>query len=668
MGRKPRPARQRTTPRNKAQGGGVVSVIEGRPRIVGGSPFGTSLHVRRRPRDFDGGSSGPDAALASPETANVEADDLSLYRGAFGARAKPLRLLCVHGVGHQQADPNFRISWIAAIEQAIGGVTPDCKVTIDFLDYDSLMKEPSPKDAGAQALNRRLASQVVDSAGDESIRDRGFGDAPSAFKRTLAYIASWLTNARLRAKLRKGFIDALAGDYDAVLAHSLGSLICYDALAYHPGALAKKTFVTFGSQIGHPAIRDVFAGRIGMIPNVERWFHLFNPQDHVLTARVRLVDPKFVQVDEPFDIPDDQLNHGAAWYLAHPSTIDTVWRALAGARTSEQRALQATRTFGRALRRPDKRALLIGINDYPDPSNRLEGCVNDVFAMSAVLQESDFLADEIRVVLNERATTKGILDRLHWLLDGVRANDQRFLYYSGHGAQIPRYDATGEPSHIDECLVPYDFDWSPAHAIIDRQLSEFYSQLDYDSWFVAVFDCCHAGGLSRGGPLVRGLSPPDDIRHRALRWDAKEGMWLPRKLPVINKSLYKSRDGVEYLGLNGATRRLGRATMLRTLDNRQFNKTREALGHVGPYLPIIYEACGPQQLSYEYVHGGTAYGAYTFCLAEVLRKCREQKMSPTFEDLHAMVKAKMERLKLGQTPHMLGNSQRLKFDVPWTPP
>lgn len=82
---------------------------------------------------------------------------------------------------------------------------------------------------------------------------------------------------------------------------------------------------------------------------------------------------------------------------------------------------------------------------------------------------------DIRVVLNERATAAGILDRLHWLLDNVRNGDERVLFYSGHGAQILAYGAKEEVDHFDECLVSYDFDWSLAHAMTDNQFVEFYS-------------------------------------------------------------------------------------------------------------------------------------------------------------------------------------------------
>ncbi|PMZ30456.1 hypothetical protein C1X25_36485, partial [Pseudomonas sp. GW247-3R2A] len=85
-----------------------------------------------------------------------------------------------------------------------------------------------------------------------------------------------------------------------------------------------------------------------------------------------------------------------------------------------------------------------------------------------------FSPDDIRVVLDDRATAAGIRDRLHWLLDDAQAGDRRVLFYSGHGAQIPNANATGEADRIDECLCPWDFDWTPAHAIVDNDFRDLY--------------------------------------------------------------------------------------------------------------------------------------------------------------------------------------------------
>jgi hypothetical protein len=108
-----------------------------------------------------------------------------------------------------------------------------------------------------------------------------------------------------------------------------------------------------------------------------------------------------------------------------------------------------------------------------------------------------------------------------------------FLFYSGHGAQIPGYGGRGEVDAIDESLVPYDFDWSPERAVTDDWFCELCSQLPYETQFIAVLDCCHSGGMTRNGAQkVRGLTPSDDIRHRSLRWDKMRGMCIPRDLQL----------------------------------------------------------------------------------------------------------------------------------------
>jgi hypothetical protein len=243
------------------------------------------------------------------------------------------------------------------------------------------------------------------------------------------------------------------------------------------------------------------------------------------------------------------------------------------------------------------------------------------------------------------------------------------LFYSGHGAQIPAYDFHGEVDHLDECLVPHDFDWTPAHAIRDKQFVEFYSQLPYDSRFVAVFDCCHAGGMTRDGGLrARGIDPPDDIRHRALAWNAELGMWQERALRTPNRSLARSRVGDAYLGEGRATYRFGRGVPLRGLANRAYDRERQQLRHHGPFLPVILEACEEAELSYEYRDGATSYGAFTYSLAKVLREARAAGRNPSFRTLARLVTDRLRVLQYAQTPCLTGPRRVIQQPIPWARP
>jgi hypothetical protein len=253
-------------------------------------------------------------------------------------------------------------------------------------------------------------------------------------------------------------------------------------------------------------------------------------------------------------------------------------------------------------------------------------------------------------------------DRLHWLLDGTAEGDQRFFYYSGHGAQLPRYGPDGKVRRIDACLVPYDFAWTAETAITDDALVNFYSQLPYESWLMMVLDSCYSGGMTRGdGARVRGLDPPDDIRHRMLKWDREKELWVPRELPPTGGAPAGDDGGQEQ-----ATRRLGGAGALRTLARAPYLQLRRELQHDGPYMPIVYEACGPQEFAYEYRHGVISQGAFTYTMATTLRRHGKKGQLPTFTRLlRETADTLQQTLHFDQHPVVRGPATALKKRVPW---
>ena len=82
----------------------------------------------------------------------------------------------------------------------------------------------------------------------------------------------------------------------------------------------------------------------------------------------------------------------------------------------------------------------------------------------------------------------------------------------------------------------------------------------------------------------------------------------------------------------------------------------------GPYLPLIIEACGEDEFSYEYRHGATSHGAFTYSLASILRK----QKSITFEELVARTRQQLLDLQYDQEPRILGPEIVVKHKVPWT--
>ena len=120
---------------------------------------------------------------------------------------------------------------------------------------------------------------------------------------------------------------------------------------------------------------------------------------------------------------------------------------------------------------------------------------------------------------------------------------------------------------------------------------------------------------------------------------------------------------VKFFGKEGTSTRLGRASLLRQQPVEQYNrlKRRAKTTRVGPYLPLIIEACREAELSYEYRHGVTSYGAFTYALAQQLRAYKRI----SFKRLVDVTRVKLAELRYEQQPQILGPTRIVNARVPW---
>ncbi len=91
-------------------------------------------------------------------------------------------------------------------------------------------------------------------------------------------------------------------------------------------------------------------------------------------------------------------------------------------------------------------------------------------------------------------------------------------------------------------------------------------------------------------------------------------------------------------------------------------KRRVGSARLGPYLPLIIEACQEKQLSYEYRHGVTSYGAFTYSMCLELRA----RKRISFENLVKVTRARLATLEYDQEPQILGPAVVRKARVPWS--
>jgi hypothetical protein len=233
-----------------------------------------------------------------------------------------------------------------------------------------------------------------------------------------------------------------------------------------------------------------------------------------------------------------------------------------------------------------RRALLVGLNHYPNPANNLKGCVNDVLQTSKVLQEAYGFdnADRIRVLTDERATTKAIVDRLGWLVAGSQAGDVLVFHYSGHGSQVRDRHGDELDDGLDEIICPYDLDWD--NPFTDDDMREIVGTLAAGANLTVILDCCHSGtGLRAtawpGTPIrSKSIVPPPDILHRTQ--------------PRIED--------------HGENRRLTMTESRRELELRRFGAKAAEKG------AILMAACRANQVSADAWIDGDFRGAFTYFL------------------------------------------------------
>lgn len=139
-----------------------------------------------------------------------------------------------------------------------------------------------------------------------------------------------------------------------------------------------------------------------------------------------------------------------------------------------------------------KRAVCIGINDYPGTESDLSGCVNDANDWALALEKKGF---KIVVTLTDaHAKGKTIIENLESLVDLSKKGDSMVVTYSGHGSYVPDEDGD-EPDGIDECLCPYDImDNGP---IVDDRLYKIFSNIKDGVKAVFFSDSCHSGTVSK---------------------------------------------------------------------------------------------------------------------------------------------------------------------------
>lgn len=276
-------------------------------------------------------------------------------------------------------------------------------------------------------------------------------------------------------------------------------------------------------------------------------------------------------------------------------------------------------------------ALLVGIDRYPRLAERyqLEGCVEDVRALSQVLVERHaFPPAHVIQLLDEAATRSGILGAMEDLLRRVVGEGDTVLFhYSGHGSQQRDLDGD-EADGMDETLVPSDSGRNgtdPNLDIVDDEIHAWLLRLAAKTRnIILLFDCCHSGTVSRDAMTVRVRQVEPDRRKPS-----------------------------------------GKAS---TVTGRGAAEGSDAQGGPPADLPhVALSACLPEEKSHEVQlgEGGPSHGVLSWFL---IRALGQAAPNATWRDLFATVAPQVTACYENQHPQLEGPADRRLFELEETAP
>lgn len=276
-----------------------------------------------------------------------------------------------------------------------------------------------------------------------------------------------------------------------------------------------------------------------------------------------------------------------------------------------------------------KKALCIGINNYPGTHMDLQGCVNDAADWKATLETHGYT---VTTLLDAQATKAAMVAAMTDLIGAAIKGDRLVITYSGHGTYQPDTDGD-EIDGLDEALCPYDIQTNQA-ALIDDEIRVIFGARKPGVRLLLISDSCHSGTVTRAAPAEPEADAP---RPRFLPM----GNWLPED------QLPRNRAG----GVAATITPLSSASPFLGVFAKQEGD-------------LLLAGCkeGPNNYSYDARIAGRYNGAFTYYALKTLKTL---KPGSTYAQWHTAIGNYLPSASYPQSPQIFGDKasrQRKVFE------
>ena len=262
-----------------------------------------------------------------------------------------------------------------------------------------------------------------------------------------------------------------------------------------------------------------------------------------------------------------------------------------------------------------KKALCVGINDYPYDGNDLNGCVNDAFAWQTMLTDHfEFPRSNVKVLTDSEATKANIMKGIDKLLKGASEGDILVFTNSSHGSY--KADTSGDEPRYDEVLCPYDI---ADNCILDDELRGKFADMPEGVHLTVILDNCFSGTGTRSAvaDLIPGFQPPDDRRMRFL----SPTLWGSAILPDPMRTRGRSREKYPESGMK----------------------------------EVLLSGCTDRQVSYDAYIAGEYHGAMTYYAIKAIESANYRL---TYDQLHTRLTTLIKDYP--QSPQLEGRRENKK--------
>jgi len=258
-----------------------------------------------------------------------------------------------------------------------------------------------------------------------------------------------------------------------------------------------------------------------------------------------------------------------------------------------------------------KRAVCIGINDYPGTYNDLGGCVNDAHDWADVLTDEFGFGKDVQIITDSAATKDKIVKALEDLVTRSERGDIAVFTYSGHGTWVPDRGEPDECDNRDEAICAHDGN------ILDDEIREVIRRMKSGVRLTVISDSCHSGGVTRA-MLARARARTTDAesadtapKPRYMPPEDDRGALRTELIPVRKRFLYPESDMQE----------------------------------------ILISGCNATEYSYDAVIGGRHNGAMTALAIRVIKS----NPSMTYREFHEELRELLPSTRYPQSPQLEGS-------------